>query len=623
MKAVANTAVVIVYLFLFCSRAFAQSAEEKSFLSMYFKEEDLVVQTATRSPQPLSTVAENMTVVTAADIELMNAHTLADVLNTVNGVEIWMTGGPGQIAQTTILGSESRHVTVIMDGVVMNFVGTNLADLGWIPVQDIEKIEIIKGPASSAWGSALGGVVNIITKSGRSVDQGGVVYGSYGNKHFGDFRAEVRGKLDKLGYYLTAGRLQADGLSPYQDVSENTGYMKLSYDFTAKTNLLFAFDYAGTARNDGLFTDFDFSYKDISKHVHSALALNSAITKDLDLDLSVRAIKQYVNQENLTLSTGGVQEIKDNDKGYGSSAKLTFRSISQTVVVGADSESRTEKSVLIDDGEQSIRKWAMYANDTIVLDRLAVTPGVRFDHTNTNGSITSPSLGITYTILNNTIFRAFAAKGFNIPTPGDRFGNGDTIVGNPELKVETVKSYQAGVESAALKYVWLKFMVFRNDIQNGLSLISLGTAATSPSQVQNVTRQRREGVTIEARTAPVFNTSLSVGAEFISSKDLETGDHMKDIPVQVYDVALRYDDQNAFKALLQGRHINWNAADWEMSKYHSMLLDLTLIKKIYQHRDASLEAFANGHNLLNTPQYNIYVYPNPARWYEAGLKYKF
>src|SRR5574337_578355 len=273
---------------------------------MYFKEEDLVVQSATRSPQPLSLVADNMTVVTAADIELMNAHTLADVLNTVTGVEVWMTGGPGQIAQASILGSANRHVTVVMDGVVLNHVGTNIADLGFIPVQDIEKIEIIKGAASSVWGSALGGVVNIITKSGRSVDQGGVVYGSYGNKKFGDIRAELRGKQDKLGYYLTAGRLQADDLTPRLDAAENTGYMKFAYDLTQKTNLHFAFDYARTARNDWFFPDpaFDFSYKDTSKHVHSSAALDSALTKDVNFDFSVYAIRQYVDQETTILSTG-------------------------------------------------------------------------------------------------------------------------------------------------------------------------------------------------------------------------------------------------------------------------------------------------------------------------------
>ena len=162
--------------------AFAQTDEEKNFLLLYFKEEELVVMSPSRSPKPISQVAENMTVVTAAEIELMNAHTLAEVLNTITGVEVWMLGGPGQVAQASILGSAPSHVTVLMDGVVLNAINTNIAFVGQFPVQNIEKVEIIKGPASSAWGSALGGVVNIITKSGRSMDQGSVLSGSYGTK---------------------------------------------------------------------------------------------------------------------------------------------------------------------------------------------------------------------------------------------------------------------------------------------------------------------------------------------------------------------------------------------------------------------------------------------------------
>ena len=176
---------------------------------------------------PALRIAENMTVVTAADIELMNAHTLADVLNTIPGVEVFLTGGPGTIASATILGSNERHVTVILDGVVLNSLWSGVQDVGMIPVQNIEKIEIIKGPASSAWGSALGGIVNIITKSDRSRDQGGIVYGSIGPNGFGDFRVEGRGKEESLNYYITAGRLQSNGLTPHFTVSENNAYAKV------------------------------------------------------------------------------------------------------------------------------------------------------------------------------------------------------------------------------------------------------------------------------------------------------------------------------------------------------------------------------------------------------------
>ena len=140
---------------------------------MYFDEDELFVVSTTRSLKSITRIAENVEVVTTEDIELMNAHTVADVLNTVTGVQVQTNGGTGAFSFVNIQGSDQRHVAVFMDGVLLNVFTDNIADIAMIPVQIVEKIEIIKGPASSAWGSSLGGVVNIITKAGSFGKSGG------------------------------------------------------------------------------------------------------------------------------------------------------------------------------------------------------------------------------------------------------------------------------------------------------------------------------------------------------------------------------------------------------------------------------------------------------------------
>ena len=366
---------------------------------MYFNDDELTVQTATRSPQPLSRVAENVTVVTAADIELMNAHTLAEVLNTVTGVEVWLTGGPGQMAQASILGSSPNHMTVLMDGVVLNDINTNLAFVGQFPVQNIERIEVITGPASSAWGSALGGVVNVITKSGRSIDQGGVVSGSYGMSNFGDFRAETRGKQGGLAYYLTAGRLQSGNLTPRMALSNNNAYAKMGYDITDRTKVQLSLDYVKYRLDGGLFAFYDETYKYNGNYMHGVIAVTSEISKDLSFDLSIRTSKQPFTSKVLILSTGEViSSIKNVDSGYGASSKVTWKGEFQTVVAGIDGDSRTNEDPLIANGKQNVEKWGVYANDTIAISRFTVVPGIRFDRTNLNGDFTSPSLGMTFNI---------------------------------------------------------------------------------------------------------------------------------------------------------------------------------------------------------------------------------
>ncbi len=589
---------------------------------MYFKEEELVVESPTRSPKPVSQVAENITVVTASDIELMNAHSLAEVLNTVTGVQVALTGGPGQIAQGFIQGSETRHVTIIIDGAVLNNIADNTVDLGMVPVQNIEKIEIIKGPASSAWGSALGGVVNIITKAGRSDNQGGTLSASYGKANTDDFRAEARGKQGRFGYYLTAGRFQSDGLTTHFDVAENNGYTKLSYDLTDHTAVLFTLGYERTVRGTGIDTLFDESYDNVAKLVHSSLAINSALNKDMVLDVSVRTINQEVITIVHQLSPPGIFLGSDKiiDKGYGSSAKLTWKSSIQTIVLGADYDDKSIESIQIAGQSKVLTTWAFYGNDTLLFNKLSITPGIRYDFTSSNGAITSPSLGIAYRLGHDTILRAYTAKGFSIPTPAETFGNDAFFTANPGLKMETVWSYQAGAETAALKYLWMKVSAFRNEIRD--AIMDVPSSPTTSTRV-NGGRQRRQGIEAEAKTAPVYNISFSAGAEYIDAKDLDTGTRSQTVPTHVYDLGLRYDDEQSFKALLHGRYINWNSRPDFNGKYGSVIYDLNMIKKIYRHNDASLEAFVNAHNLFNGSQYYIDAFKNPGRWYEGGIRYKF
>ncbi|HLD29275.1 MAG TPA: TonB-dependent receptor plug domain-containing protein, partial [bacterium] len=150
----------------FCQAFAAPFEEEMEVLRLFYSEKALVVS-STRHPKPISQVAENITIVTAREIEEMNAHTVAEVLNRIPGVFINFGQGVGSFGSASLIyiqGSEDRHVFVLVDGVAWNFLSSGAAETNAIPVGIIERIEMIKGPASSAWGSSLGGVINIITK---------------------------------------------------------------------------------------------------------------------------------------------------------------------------------------------------------------------------------------------------------------------------------------------------------------------------------------------------------------------------------------------------------------------------------------------------------------------------
>lgn len=601
--------------------AFGQSDEEKTFLLMYFKEEELQVISATRSLKSITRVAENVEVVTKEDIELINAHTLADILNTVNGVQIYFAGAsPGSLVSLSIQGSSIEHVVVFIDGVRMNI--PNVADVASIPVQMIEKIEVIKGPASSAWGSSLGGVINVITKYPSKRDIGGVLSASYGERNTGDIRAEGSGKKSGFGYYLSAGRLQTDGMRPFEEISNNNLYTKFSYDVSSKTDLGFSFFYNQGKREEGDFSAFDLFFKDRTENLFSTLNLNSSLSDALTLSISVRAARQRFDVETEILSIGeSLGVARTDEREYGVSAKMTYKKGVHNLVFGSDYDYRElVTNYLLDVPKLNV--FALYANDTISLGKVSITPGIRYDYTDRNEDFFSPSLGITYELAEKTILRGYIARGFNLPNIGDTEVDDIFFRHNPDLGMEKVWSYQAGLESGVMKYVWLKVSAFRHDIRDAIVRVDLDPDEGTWT-VMNAEKVRRQGFEIEMKSMKFHNLILAAAAAFVDSKNLTTGEDINERPEYSYDVSLKYDDEKSFRALLRGRYVWWNQSADLNAKYSTFIFDLNLMKTILKTGDHSLEAFLAGHNIFNGSQYPIDIFKNARRWLEAGLRYKF
>ena len=617
--------IIVLSPFLSFTPALAQSQEEMEVLAMFYKEEQLVV-TPSRSPKLTSKVPENIAVITSEEIQAMNAHTLADVLNTVTGVQVQITGGPGTLATVQIQGSESRHVLVMMDGMALNGLSENVADSGAIPVQNIDRIEIIKGPASSSWGSSLGGIINIITKSpDESRAVGGMVSASYGERNTGDYRAEVSGKVKDFGYYLSAGNLVSNGLTTNTPFYENNFYTKLKWDITQRTNLIFTFGYMKGHRGDGEFLERDLSLSDRFEYLLSTLSLNHSFSDEVGLNLSLRTLRQNASIIGDLLSTGeNVDTTFYKDKKNGGSLKFTWEKGIHGVVFGGDFDKSELTSGTIEGGSQYLETWDVFANDTITIDSFTLIPGLRYDHTSTNGDFLSPSLGATYKLGEKTLLRGYVARGFSIPplfyTFGAKGGN-YFIQPNPALKVENVWSFQAGLETASLKYLWFKLNLFRHDIRDAIEPVL--DPDTEKRKYENKARQRRQGFEVEARTVPIYNTFLSAGFAFIDAEDMNTGQTVQNVPRYTYDIGIHYDDKKSFKALLLGHYIWWNMEEYYNGKYNAFVWDLSLMKRIYSGGKRKAELFLTGHNIFNGSQYYYSDLKNPRRWVEGGMRLWF
>jgi vitamin B12 transporter len=174
---------------------------------------DTVVTTATRTPQKLSDVLADMTVLTRDDIERQAFGSLADLLRRQVGFEMIRNGGAGANTSLFVRGADTRHTAVLIDGVRVDSQASSGVSWNAIPLAQVERIEIVRGPASALYGSdAIGGVVQIFTRKGEGKPVVDIGVGG-GNRGLAKVDASVRGRSGIVDYALAAAGESSNGFN--------------------------------------------------------------------------------------------------------------------------------------------------------------------------------------------------------------------------------------------------------------------------------------------------------------------------------------------------------------------------------------------------------------------------
>lgn len=180
-----------------------------------------VIVTANRVVQPLSSVLGDVSVVERSTIERSGASNVADVLARLPGIEFARNGGPGGTTSVFIRGGENRHIAVYLDGVRLDSQSTGGALWEQIPLDQIDRIEVLRGPAAAVYGSdAVGGVVQLFSKRGKKGLQpnASVSVGSYRTLQA---QAGLSGGADGLDYALSGSHGRSDGFSARTNATSN------------------------------------------------------------------------------------------------------------------------------------------------------------------------------------------------------------------------------------------------------------------------------------------------------------------------------------------------------------------------------------------------------------------
>ncbi|MFA7166953.1 MAG: TonB-dependent receptor, partial [Desulfoplanes sp.] len=543
--------------------AFAAAEDELAYLKLFYDPDELVV-TATRYPRPVSEVPENMEIITAEEIEKMNAHTVAEVINTVPGLYVQFCGrGFGSLSQFYVQGSDSTHVRVMIDGVTLNSRSSGIAETDFIPVAVIDRIEIVKGPASSVWGSSLGGVINLITKRpAPSGETEGAFSASYGERHTQDYRAQMSGKIGGVGIYGFAGHQASDGIKNNRWFESTPLYSKLTLALSPDWTAGLSAAYSAPEQNQGDFPSYGLSAPMDFCHFFITAFADGQLLPNVKLTLSGN---QYRYKQNMYYNLLSIdQTVIDSSYDENSesvSAILTWEVAANCLMLGAEFESAQldqaeTRFSLTRSTSPEVEEWALFVNDTLDLGRVTLNLGLRYDHDSLTGDFVSPSLGVAVALNEDSVLRLTASRGYNRPNLSWVSGGGWFFDPNPDLDRETVWSCQAGFETRAIDYLRIKATAFYHALDDEIQYVS--PSGSSNGYWINSGDVRRQGVELEAGTAPVHHVSVSVGGVYTRIK---SDNESRALDRYVFNTGIYYDDKTSMNAGLTGHFIYWDEQD--------------------------------------------------------------
>ena len=570
-------------------------AEESEFIEM-----EPIIVTASRGQEGLSQASANAGVVSESDIEAATADGVPELLKDSEGVYFYDSSGigaAGRVNMRGFWGGMSTHQLVLVDGVPQNKAKDMLVDWDEIPLESIERIEVIRGPVSALYGdNAMSGVINIITKSPGLVPEAklSAAYGSYNTQNYS---GSFSGTHKKIGYRLGLGAKTSDGFRRHNNYRNVYFNGKLDFSPSEEDKLRLSLDYSRKRQGASPWAltqnqiDSDRrqarpgSENDSSQQEKADVSLS--YSRDINESISIEATPYYRYDNSDSFYTRGASENTTREQlDRENTAGLLLRSnidlANNQVTVGVDlEESRFDyeeynasfqvRGNIRQDYRVKRDVVGPYLQDKIKLwDLLNLILGLRYDFVEfdfvdyqNNGASSkkkmtklTPKFGLVYDYAANSNLYFNWAQGFRTPAIGQLFTYGSSA--NIDLNPEEAVNYEIGLRHKFNDKLKTNGTFYWMDVDNE---IAYDYAA---SQYMNYGKTRHYGIEAGVDFDLIEKLEGFANYAYTSAKNkngVDKGKYLTNIPIQKASLGLRFKSDFGLKVNLTFSYVGSSYID--------------------------------------------------------------
>ncbi len=585
--------------------------------------DDEVVVTATRNEQPLHKVLASVAVMNRVDIERSTATDMAGLLGQISGLDVKDSGSRGSTSSVNIRGTNSDHVLILIDGVRSASATSGATALQQIPLEQIERIEVVKGPRASLYGAdALGGVIQVFTR--RGFDNNGDVAIEVGADHLTKITSGFSGGTEhtraaiNLAYENTDGydSTAADGSVNDDDDGYREKSLLLSLDHTFSNDWSLGFS-GLRVESEAEFDGGDGAYTD---SVNQTLALSLQAPLSEQLSVSV----------NLSENRDESETFSDNNSEFNTQRHMATAQVdyalnaSNLVSLGYDyyEDEVTSTTAFSEDARDNQAYFLQYQGE---IQQWLLTASLRSDDNQAFGRHTTRTLAVGYPITDHTLLSVSYGTAFKAPTfndlyyPYQQFNFGAFLYeysGNAELEPERSESVEVLLRSVWRGVQW-SLSYYQTDIDD---LIDLGYIGTVNTPI-NVSEATVDGAEFSADFRVLgWNSSLAMAYTDPRNEDTDAMLADRSRGSISWSLDKQFGDWEVF-ALWRAQSYRYNSDSERLGGFNTVDLRATYQLLPQLQLTTKVSNLFDVDYTLNSNAYT--VYETPGRQWSIGARYQF